>query len=153
MGDSKPPSRERYERMNPTVSFRVARDIKAEFDEMVRALDTTKKAWFEGVIRDESERMDAVYEDGYADGKADGYDAGQADGYNVGYREGFEEGYELVVVEVPCAYCGEAVVVDSDEQKARLWDLIEILGNLDDFTAVPNAILGFDWWSHEACPK
>lgn len=111
MGD-KPPSRERYEEENPVVSFRVSRSVKEQLDALVDDLDMTKKDWFESVIQD------------------------SLDAYDDAYDDGFEAGKEAYAVSVPCAVCGDPVVVDGRGEE-RINEILGRLSTEGPFTAAP----------------
>lgn len=127
MGD-KPPSRKRYERENPTVSFRISRDKADKLDELVDGLETTKKDWFESIIGDEDGRFSAVFE------------------------QGFTKGQKEAAVSIPCWICGEPVTLDTDGRKERLWDLVETLNEADNYSAIPFGVEEFRF-RHDACPN
>lgn len=138
MGDSKPPSRERYERENPTVSFRISREAKQKLDQLVDGLETTKKAWFENIIEDEKQTYDQVF----AQGKTKGRDEG--------YEEGFEDGLAEGSPTVPCMECGEPVDLTSQAERDKLYEAIE---KLQQFSSIPpeqthRDLVGF---RHVAC--
>jgi len=97
---NKPPSRERYERENPNVAFRVAREKKEQLEEMVEAMETIKKDWLETVI-DETDQD---------------YTSAREEARESGYKKAKEK----FQVPVPCADCGKAVS-PTEEAKNHLW--------------------------------
>jgi flagellar biosynthesis/type III secretory pathway protein FliH len=117
MGDSKTPSRKRYEERNPTVSFRISKQRKEDFDEMVEGLETTKKEWFETIIEEREQTYSQVFKQGFTKGRRQGYD----DGYNEGYDDGSVDAAPVV----PCVECGEALRLDGEDGRQQLWDVIE----------------------------
>lgn len=121
MGNSKSPSRRRYEEANPTVSFRISKGKKDELDELVDDLEITKKEWFESVIDDERGKFSAVFQQGKTKGEQQGYEKGHAKGYD----EGFDDAYDEMVATVPCIVCGEAVAVNTDQRQKELYDTIK----------------------------
>ncbi len=62
----KPPSQERYERENQTVSFRISRDKKEQLDELVDDLEIIKKEWLEDIIGEEARDYERVWEEAYS---------------------------------------------------------------------------------------
>lgn len=131
MGDSKPPSRRRYEQENPTVSIRISKETKDKLDELVENLETTKKAWFEDLIEEENGRFSAVFDQGFTKGKKRGHE----EGYDEGYEEGRRDGYREFVAIVPCVDCGEPVPVNTEERKQKVFEAIENVNA--DWTAMP----------------
>lgn len=130
MGDSKTPSRKRYERQNPTVSFRISKERKEDFDKMVEGLETTKKEWFETVIGEREQTYSQVFKQGKTKGRRVGYDDG--------YDDGYEGGRVDAAPEVPCSACGEPLKVDGEEGQQRLWDVIELMHGMS--AAPPGAV-------------
>lgn len=131
MSDSKPPSRRKYEEQNPTVSFRISKTAKGKLNEHVADLKITKKEWFENLIEDERGRFRAVFRQGFTKGRK----RGREEGYDEGYEDGRRAGYKKGVAKVPCAECGEAVAVDSDDRKQKLYEAIERVNT--EWTALP----------------
>lgn len=131
----KPPSRERYERENPNVTFRIAREKKEKLDQMVDEMEMTKKDWIESVIDDTEQNFEAARD--------------------TAYREGFQNAREEFEVTVPCAECGEAMHLD-ESQKVELWRILKRLPELSSFTALPpqSTLEDYAWKvTHDECPK
>lgn len=147
MGDSKPPSRRRYERENPTVSFRISREKKEELDQLVEDLEKTKKDWFEGVIDEERGKFSAAFDQGFTEGDKSGYDRG----YGEGYEEGRQDGYEEFVSVVPCVDCGEPVAVNSESRKRELYEAVERM-NAEWSARPPLGTFECDI-RHDECPE
>lgn len=145
MPNSKPPSRRRYEKENPTVSFRISKEKKEELDSLVEGLEMTKKEWFEDIIADEAGRFSAVFQQG----KTKGEKKGREEGYEQGYEEGRKEAYEEFVATVPCKRCGEPVAVDTDRRKRVLYETIE-KANADWSNRPPPDTFECDI-AHDAC--
>ena len=116
MGNSKPPSRERYEEENPVVSFRISREKKAKLDSMMEDFDLTKKAWFESVIDETEQDYAAVREEAH--------------------ETGYQEAKEKYAVSVPCAECGSPMSL-TKRGEDHLWDLLERLSEAGSFTSTP----------------
>ena len=151
----KPPSRERYEQQNPTVSFRISREKKETLDDLVEGMETTKKEWFETVIEDTKQQYDAVFEQGFTKGRREGFADGREEGCAEGYDEGYDDGYgqarDKYHVLVPCAGCGRQMVL-TEPGKEELWQLLSQLSAQGPFTAKPPSSVGIDWtMGHEAC--
>lgn len=96
----KSPSRERYEEQNPVVSFRISKEAKEQFDELVETLDTTKKDWFETVILEQAQDLDNAWE--------------------AGYRAAKDE----YCVEIPCVICGEPLELTQEETKDEVASIL-----------------------------
>jgi len=117
MGDSKTPSRKRYEEENPTVSFRISKERKGDFDEMVEGLETTKKEWFETIIEEREQTYSQVFKQGFTKGRKQGY--------SEGYSEGYDDGSVDAAPVVPCAACEEPLRLDGEDGRQQLWDVME----------------------------
>lgn len=96
----KTPSRERYEQENPVVSFRVSRETKGRLDDLVETLDTTKKDWFERVIHEQAQDVDAAWEDGYQTAKDD------------------------YCVKIPCVICDEPIELTDENSKREIASIL-----------------------------
>jgi flagellar biosynthesis/type III secretory pathway protein FliH len=126
MGDSKPPSRRRYEEQNPTVSFRISKEKKEKLNSLVNNLEVTKKEWFESIIDEESTKCSAVFQQGLTKGEKEGFEKGHAEGYDEGYKHAYQE----FVAKVPCAVCGEPVAINTERQREELYNTVDKI-NLD----------------------
>jgi hypothetical protein len=127
----KPPSRERYEEENPTVSFRISREKKETLDELVENLGVTKKDWFESIIEDEATEFDDVRE--------------------TAYDEGYEDGRADFQIKVPCAVCGERVIL-RQEHNDEVYRILERLSRNGPFSAKPPTGHPIEWtYGHEDC--
>lgn len=96
----KTPSRKRYEEENPVVAFRVSKETKESLDELVEQLDTTKKAWFERIVAEEKQDVDAAWERGY------------------------EAAKEEFMLEIPCVICEEPMPIVKNETKEKIRDIV-----------------------------
>ena len=103
----KPPSRERYEKENPVVSFRVPRKTKELLNES-KERDGKSNAYYLqvglGVTGAEAKKEEEVREQAYGDGYEEGYAEAQRT-YGVTYR---------------CAVCGRPITVSSKEAKEAI---------------------------------
>ena len=102
-----PPSRKKYERDNPVVSFRVSRK---EYD----VLQTTKKK--EGISNADIMRAGL--------GRLEVKIRSEAEIWEKAFRQGHRKGYELAEsiykVTFPCSVCGEAVPVEDNDTKEAI---------------------------------
>ena len=93
-----PPSRIRYDKANPTVSFRLTKDLKETLDG-VRG-DKSYAAFVKGLL------LKTI----------------NVDAYKVGHDKGLREGFKEWGILFPCSVCNIDVVLspDSDGSKAAI---------------------------------
>lgn len=103
----KPPSREKYEKEKPVVSFRVSKELYDRLQSIKKAegKSTTEvlkvgAGLIEVEVRKEKEIWDQAYEEGW--GKA----ASDAE--------------ELYSISYSCSVCGKKIVVTTDEEKRAI---------------------------------
>ena len=97
------PSRKRYEEKNPVVSIRVTVEQKKELEEFKKKSGFSNGDLLEAWLNHTKPEFDAAY--------------------TVGYEKGYEEASTEYVVYYFCP-CGELLIIDSDEEKA---DVIELM--------------------------
>ena len=95
----KPPSRIRYEKTHPVVSFRV----KDEWYDAFKAFLQEQNLSIGDFFRISYEKQKANYQ------KA--HNQGFNKGYRIGYNAGYEKGKEEWGIQFPCSICGELVYI------------------------------------------
>ncbi len=102
---TKPPSREKYEMNNPTVSARMPSDKRAKLQSVLQRLGLSLADLLIS-IADEKEI------------KLKSSDEAREEGYKQGYRAGYEKATGLYQVTYPCPICGKPVSMTSPKSKA-----------------------------------
>jgi hypothetical protein len=103
----KPPSRERYEKSNPTVSCRVPKEL---YDQLARIKNREGKSFADilklglGEIEDKKEELKLT----------------RKNGFDEGYREGYAKAESLYKVNYHCHKCNQVIAVTSDLQKESI---------------------------------
>jgi predicted CopG family antitoxin len=103
----KTPSREKYEKENPVVGFRISREL---YDR----LQSVKKA--EGKSITEVLKVGV----GLLEVKVRKEKEIRVQAYDEGWEKGASEAEELYSVSYSCSVCGEEIVVTTDEEKRAI---------------------------------
>lgn len=103
----KSPARDRYERNNPVVSFRVDREL---YDRLQRA-KKVKGMSYTDVVKAGL---------GLIEVKIRSEEKIKLQGHDEGYEQAANSAYELWAVPYPCSICGEEIVVTTDEEKKAI---------------------------------
>ncbi|MFP4052154.1 MAG: hypothetical protein ACLFVB_10495 [Thermoplasmata archaeon] len=130
-----PPSKKRYNKRNPVISFRVSKEVKEKLDEIIEERKTTKKEWFEGIINDENNS--------------------QEEAFRNGYDKGYRDAKNKYKVEYPCNVCGEPIIVTQKGVKEMIWNILykinhEVKGPGHAKHKEDTGNLSFDW-GHNSC--
>jgi len=99
----KPPSRERYETNNPTVSFRASRGLHEKLNEI---REKTGKSYAD-IIKESLGVQKTQAKNAYKKG----YDAG----YDIGFEHGIQMSQQFCLGN--CSVCGEYLEWDLDNEK------------------------------------
>ena len=98
----KPPSRIRYEKNNPIVSFRIKKNLYEELKTLLKKQGNSIGDFFKVALN----KQQIAYEE-----------LGQSE-YDKGYEEGYDEGFDKF--NVPCKVCGKPMLFDiKTEPKAE----------------------------------
>jgi len=103
----KSPARDRYERNNPVVSFRVKRKDKDRFVAIREKLGMSHGDVYKaglGVIEVKVRAEEEIREEGYEEGQLSGYELAESE-YKVTY---------------PCSICRKSIEVTTDEEKKAI---------------------------------
>ena len=103
----KPPSRVKYEKENPTMSFRMCRADYEEIEDIKEAEGLSNADLIligAGKVRAQQSRESAI----------------QKIGYDAGYRSGYEEAAKRFKVVFRCKICGQAMEVEHDNVKEAI---------------------------------
>jgi hypothetical protein len=109
-----PPSRIKYERANPVISFRVPKEVCDRLVQVQRSGVSRVKVLkaglglYEPVVRAE-EKM-------------------RQQGYDEGYEKASDLGWELWAVTYPCRKCGKELTVDTEWEKKAIREFIAASG-------------------------
>ena len=96
-----PPSRRRYERENPTVSFRLPRSLHTDLSQILDVSEQSFADFVKEALGVKKRSVGAAYDTGYRAAKED---------YLVTY---------------PCTVCGKTMEVDSDKEKLAAREFFE----------------------------
>ena len=102
-----PPSRDRYEKANPTVSCRVSK-------EMNDALEIIRKREGKSIADILKIGLGKLEVKATADSKIG--DTALLEGYNTG----FSDAKKTFMIEYPCSVCGEMITVSTAEEKEAI---------------------------------
>lgn len=97
----KPPSRIRYEKNNPVVSFRTKKAWYDEFKAFLKDQGLSIGYFFRIAFEKQKANYERVKEKWYAEG----YKQGDLDGYKNGYNEGYNQALNEYMISVPCYRC------------------------------------------------
>lgn len=98
----KPPSRIRYEKNNPIVSFRIKKTSYEELKTLLKNQGNSIGDFFKVALKKQQIDYDKL--------TAGGYDKGFEDGHEDGFGEGWEKGFNCF--NVPCKICGKPMQFD-----------------------------------------
>ena len=135
MAKGKFPSRDRYEKNNPTVSARIPAEVKEKLIKYLKenniSLANALKI-LAGELELKTKSVEEAKQTGYDSGFKDGYVAGRKDGYDTGYKEGYSKGLmtgrQRYGVPYRCHKCGETLVIDTPEEKAAAGEMMAKAG-------------------------
>ena len=100
----KPPSRIKYEQSHPVVSFRVSQDTYEQLRERSRISGKSMASIILAYLTAETSARKIAYKQGY----------------DEGYRQGYHEAKSRFGITYPCAICGGAIELASDNEKAAV---------------------------------
>ncbi len=110
----KPPSRVRYEQENPTISFRLPKELHEELRQLLRDSNRSFADLARGLLEAQKPDWSRAHERGYEDGFGEGWQEGLKKGYAVGY----DKAKKLYRVTYKCAICGEELEIDTPKEKS-----------------------------------
>lgn len=103
-----PPSKERYYKAHPVVSFRASRE---DYDALKKVLETSGKSigqFFREALRTAQRDTRIAYEKGR----------------KRGFNKGFEKAKELYRVHTLCPFCLEEIPVRGQERRGKAFDVL-----------------------------
>ncbi|HIH96807.1 MAG TPA: ribbon-helix-helix protein, CopG family [Thermoplasmata archaeon] len=105
------PSQKRYYANNPTVSFRLPKELKEKLEKLAERGGMTKgqyvRDFLEGVVT-EREKEDKIYADGFKDGQKEGLE------------EGYKKGREDWQIGLNCSVCGKQGYIKPQSELHKL---------------------------------
>lgn len=125
----KAPSRTRYEQANPTVSWRVTKEL---YDRLKAIKEKESRSFADilrtglGIIEPRAQEKEEATKKGLAEG--------YKKGYNEGHKKGYAEAEQLFKVTYPCTICRRTLAITSAQEKQAVTKYMVESG-----------------WGHEAC--
>jgi hypothetical protein len=101
---NKTPSRLKYEREHPTLSFRVSKELADRLRVVMEAegmstTDVLKRGL--GLVEVKMRREEEI----------------RREAYQAGWEQGYGDAYDEYMVEYPCSVCGKSIIADTKEEK------------------------------------
>ena len=100
------PSQIRYEKNNPTITFRMSKEEKERIEQMAVVAHTSVS----DLVRMALFKLEKELTDMYQDAYDDGFESGKQEGFNEGKTEGANEW----AIWVECWVCHEPVWIEPD---------------------------------------
>ena len=83
-------AKQRYDKENPTVSFRLTKEEKQTLDTYIEAAGGTFTDFVKESIDKKLKDLNEIWSEGFEEGR----EAGQSEGYSKGQRNGYKKGFK-----------------------------------------------------------